>query len=116
MLDPLTERNVLGRWRYCVVSLLMVWLEYHFELKLEKNEFHSGYKSATNPDWIKATAAYHLKKICLDKAISLIGTHSVRKFAMNKGCDTGLLRDKVAHHGRWKSGNHQSDTYSIVLN
>ena len=106
-------------WRYCVVSLLAVWLEYHFELNSEENEFYFGYKGATDPDSIKATAAYHLKKICdnlaidmtLDEAMALIGTHSIRKFAVNKGRGAGLSRDEVDHHGRWKSGNRQSDTY-----
>ena len=48
-------------WRYCVVSLFTVWLEYHFELNSEENKFYFGYKGATDPDLIKASAAYFLK-------------------------------------------------------
>ena len=43
--------------RYCVVSLLTVWLEYHFELNSEENEVYFGYKSATNPDLMKTLTA-----------------------------------------------------------
>ena len=43
----------------------------------------------------------------LDKAMALIGTHSICKFSVNKGHDG----DEVDHHGRWKSGDCQSDTY-----
>ena len=52
----------LRDWRYCVVSLLASWLEYHFELNLEESQFYFGYKGAMNPDSIKASTAYFLKK------------------------------------------------------
>ena len=43
--------------RYCVVSLLAVWLEYHFELNLEENKFYFGYKGAADLDSMKTTVA-----------------------------------------------------------
>ena len=106
-------------WRYCVVSLLAVWLEYHFELNSEENEFYFGCKGATDSEPIKVSAAYFLKKICdnlaidltLDEAMTLIGTHLVRRFSVNKGRGCSLSRDEVDHRGRWKHGDRQSDTY-----
>ena len=50
-------------WRYCVVFLLAICLEYHFELNSEENEFYFGHKGAANPDLIKASTAYFLKNM-----------------------------------------------------
>ena len=49
-------------WRSCVISLIAIWLEYHLELNSKENEFYFGNKGAIDPDSIKVTAAYHLKK------------------------------------------------------
>ena len=49
-------------WRYCVVLPLAVWIKYHFEWNSDENEFYFGYKDATDPDSIKVSAAYFLKK------------------------------------------------------
>ena len=119
--DPPTQILFGARdWRYCVISLLAVWLEFHFELNSEENSFYFGYQGETDPESIKGTAAYYLKKLCdklgidvsLDECLALLGTHSVRKFAVNKGRGGGLSRDEVDHRGRWKSGDRQSDTYA----
>ena len=58
-------------WRYCVVLLLAGWLEYHFKLNPEENKFYVGYQGETDPESIKATDTYYLKKVCDNLAIDV---------------------------------------------
>ena len=108
-------------WRYCVVSLFATWLEFHFEVDPQDNEFFFGARGASDPDTIKSSAAYYLQKLCkndhflvelMDEIQGQTGTHSVRKFAMNKVRGNGCTKDDGDHRGRWKSADRQQDTYS----
>ena len=100
-------------WRYCVLLLLGVWLEYHFEMNPQENKFYFGFEGEMDPDSIKATTAYHLKKIMNGEDIKVdfnevkyfTGTHSIRKFSCNKGRGGGLNRNETDHCSRWKIGD-----------
>ena len=120
--DPPTQILFGSRnWKYCVVSLLAVWLELHYELNPEQNDFFFGAKGATEPDTIKASAAYYLREIIkhddfvldlMDEVRGLTGTHSVRKFASNIARGNGCSKDDTDHRGRWKGADRQQDTYT----
>ena len=120
--DPPTQVLFGSRdWRYCVVSHLATWLELHFELNPEDNEFFFGARGATDPDAIKASAAYYLRALCkndnfvlelMEEIEGKTGTHSVRKFACNKSRGNGCSRDDTDHRGRWKGTDRQQDTYT----
>ena len=120
--DPPTQVLFGARnWRYCVLSLISTWLEHHFEMNPEANEYFFGAKGATDSKSIKASAAYYLRKLCkndnfilelMEEIAGKTGTHSVRKFACNKSRGTGCSKDDTDHRGRWKSGDRQQDTYT----
>ena len=110
-------------WRYCVLSHLAMWLELHFELNPDDNEFIFGAEGKSDPDSIKTSAAYHLRSLMrsgdftLDAADELddmreTGSHSTRKFGVNLGRGDGCSRDDVDHRGRWKGSDRQQDQYA----
>lgn len=104
-------------WRYCAISLLAVWLEYHYMINPEENAFFLALNGLDCPLRIKEAASYHLRTIFNDEEFNLMaegltGTHSERKFAVNNARKNGCSKDDTDHRGRWKSGDRQQDTYS----
>ena len=104
-------------WRYCTLSNLAPWLEYHFTLNPEENDYFFGIQGNSDPTSIKTLAAYHLRDVLQDDEFSpfadgLMGTHSLRKFAVTVARRNGCSKDDTDHRGRWKSGSRQQDTYA----
>ena len=104
-------------WRYCTLSLLGGWLEYHYLLNPAENEFIFGVQGMEEPDCIKAVAAYQLRELLADNGFEewgegLMGTHSLRKFAVTVGRRNGCSKDEIDHRGRWKGDHRQQDTYA----
>ena len=96
--------------------MLTVWLELHYELNPEQNDFFFRAKGATEPDTIKASAAYYLREIIkhdnfvldlMDEVRGLTRTNSVCKFATNVVCGNGCSKDDTDHRGRWKGSDCQ---------
>ncbi len=52
-----------GATACCVLSHFAVWLEYHFQLNPEENEFFFGVHGYNDPVNIKQHALYHLRKL-----------------------------------------------------
>jgi hypothetical protein len=104
-------------WRYCALSNLAPWLEHHFTLNPEDNEYYFGIEGKDDPDSIKSSAAHHLKVIFEDEGFNafldgLMGTHSLRKFAVNTARRNGCSKDDTDHRGRWKGDSRQQDVYA----
>ena len=83
--------------RFCSQANLAVWLEYHFELNPEQNDFVFSYKGLTCPIRITEKFQNLMREEfsapdCEKKKPGLLGTHSVRKyavtFARGVGCST----------------------------
>jgi hypothetical protein len=81
--------------RYDCVSNLGLWLEYHYEVNPEENEFIFAYSGLDDPIRIKERLRRQLTDVLrgdefvMDRE-GLLGTHSVRKmavtFARGNGC------------------------------
>jgi hypothetical protein len=104
-------------WRYCVPSLLGSWLELHFLLNPEANEFLFGAFGLSDPIAIKRSAGYHLRKIFKDdefvtELLSELGSHSNRKHGVTTARKSGCSKDDVDFRGRWKNSRRQQDTYA----
>jgi hypothetical protein len=104
-------------WRYCVLSLLSSWLELHFFLNPEENEFIFGAWGYKEHAKIKTSATYFLKKIINDEEfvhalLEALGSHSLRKFAVTIARGNGCTKDDVDLRGRWKGRKRQQDTYA----
>lgn len=101
--------------RYCALSLIGVWLEYHFMVNPEENDFFFGVGGANDPNSIKRTMASILQRIMQDDDFvgdGNIGSHSLRKLAVTIARRMGCSRDEVDDRGRWKGQNRQQDTYN----
>jgi hypothetical protein len=104
-------------WRYCVISLLASWLELHFTINPEENNYIFGAWGLDDPIKIKRSATYHLKKIINDEEfihalLEALGSHSLRKMAVTLARGGGCSKDHVDHRGRWKHRKRQQDTYA----
>ena len=107
-------------WRYNVLSLLGVYLEHHAELCPGNNEFVFDIDLANDPDSIKDSAAYHLKRFLASHdvqdacatTLGDTGTHSIRKFAVNQARGAGCSKDDTDCRGRWRNSQRQQETYA----
>ena len=104
-------------WRYCVLSLLASWLELHFLLNPEPNEYFFGAFGMTDPITIKNSAGYYLRKIIKDEdfiraVIGQLGSHSNRKFGVTYARKSGCSKDDTNFRGRWKNHRRQQDEYA----
>lgn len=104
-------------WRYCALSNLAAWLEYHWTLNPEENDFFFGVGGETSPESIKATASYHLRRLLNSDTFVLAaegetGTHSLRKFAVNIARRSGCSKDDTDQRARWKGRGRQQDAYA----
>ena len=93
-------------WRYCTLSNLAPWLEYHYTLNPEENDYFFGIQGNSDPTSIKTSAAYHLRDVLQDDEFSpfadgLMGTHSLRKFAVTVARRNGCSKDDMDHRGCW---------------
>ncbi|KAL3773982.1 hypothetical protein ACHAW5_000582 [Stephanodiscus triporus] len=103
--------------RYCVLGLLASWLELHFLLNPEPNEYFFGAFGLTNPLAIKSSCGYYLRKLIQDEDFILeilgkVGSHSNRKHGVTTARKSGCSKDDTDFHGRWKKSRHQQDTYA----
>ena len=109
-------------WKYCVLSLLGVWLESHFESSPDHgSDFVFDAVGACCPITIKEGVANHLRQLLSSEAlkeladiVGNIGTHSLRKFAVTMARMCGCSKDDVDVRGRWKSASRQQDTYAAT--
>ena len=108
-------------WRYCVLSLLGVYLETNFEAHADNDSnFVFDLVNAHCPVAIKESVASHLRTLLEateieDLAAEVagnIGTHSLRKFAVTTARSSGCSKDDVDVRGRWKSTSRQQDAYA----
>ena len=90
---PLQLVFAAGNPWYDCHSLMGLWLEYRFEFHPEENEFVFCVNGLEDPIRIKDTIRRILKTIFRDedfiiREVGLLGTHSVRKFAVTfaRGC------------------------------
>ena len=104
-------------WRYCVLGLLASWLELHFLLNPEPNEYFFGAFGLRNPLSIKSSCGYYLRKLIQDEDFILeilgkVGSHSNRKHGVTTARKSGCSKDDTDFRGRWKNSRHQQDTYA----
>ena len=108
-------------WRYCVLSLLGVYLEANFEAHPDNDsEFVFDLVNSHCPIAIKESVSNHLRQLLqateIDdlaaEVVGGIGTHSLRKFAVTVARSSGCSKDDVDVRGRWKSTSRQQDTYA----
>jgi len=93
--------------RYRVLIGLSMWLEMHYMLNSENNEYIFGIDGRTNPISIKAKASSLLLSIFEDNEFNVVdngnkGTHGMRKFATNKARGNGCSKDDTDCRARWK--------------
>lgn len=108
-------------WRYCPLNLVGTWLELHFTLNPEENEFFFGVGGANNPDSIKTTASSLLSAVLEHEDFTRlgnggIGSHSFRKFAVTVARRLALSKDNVDDRARWRGGTRQQDAYNEITN
>ena len=110
-----------GDWRYCVLSLLGVWLESNYEsLELRVSEFVFDALGVECPVAIKDSVADHLRDLLRSgdvqavavMVVGLLGTHSLRKYGTTIARGNGCSKDDTDLRGRWKSDKRQQDTYA----
>ena len=104
-------------WRYCALSTLSPWLEYHYDLNPKENDCFFGVHGQNDPDIIKNLTAYQLREVLGNDDFNLLaegptGTHSLRKFAVNVAQRNECSKDDMDHRGRWKGDSRQQDTYA----
>ena len=108
-------------WRYCLLSLLGVWIESRFEAYPDNNsEFVFDAVNAHCPIAIKESVSTHLRQLITNTEVQdmaadvlgNIGTHSLRKFAVTSARMSGFSKDEVDVRGRWKSSLRIQDTYA----
>jgi len=100
-----------------VLSLLASWLELHFLLNPEPNEYFFGDFGMTDNITINDSAGYYLCKIIKDKdfiriVIGQLGSHSNRKFGVTYTRKSGCSKDDTNFRGRWKNHRRQQDDYA----
>ena len=103
--------------RYCVLIGLGLWMEYHFMLHPEDNEFVFGVYGDADPILIKEHAYDALRLIFKDDEFNAVddgktGTHSMRKLACDMARNNGCDKDDVDHRGRWRGDKRQQDDYT----
>ncbi len=127
--------------RYCVLTALALWLEHHFTLNENENDFLFAIFHATpekfeidmegedNPekeralqeeacvDYIKGKAYDYLTSYFKDSEFVPVddgkkGVHSIRKLALDIIRGAGLSKDDGDHRARWKGGDRQQDEYT----
>ena len=88
--------------RFCSQANLAVWLEYHFELNPEPNDFVFSYKGLTCPIHIKEKfqnlmrVEFSAPDFETEKP-GLLGTHSVRKCAVTFARGVGCSKVRFFH-------------------
>lgn len=104
-------------WRYCVLSNMAQWLEYHFTLNPEPNEYVFGIAGMDDPISIKGSASYHLRQLLrgndfIHLVEGITGSHSLRKLGVNIARGNGCNKDDTDTRARWKGAARQQDTYA----
>jgi hypothetical protein len=106
-------------WRYCPLVGLGLWLEYHFMINPEQNDFYFGIQGLNDLKAIKKRAADCLRGIFRSGDFNVVddgktGTHSMRKFATTVARGSGCSKDDTDCRARWKSHRRQQDQYANV--
>ncbi len=127
--------------RYCVITGVALWLEHHFKLDPQENDFlfsiggvcpdhfeidmegednpekEAALKEEACVDYIKSQAYQNLSSFFKDSDFvpvddGLKGIHSIRKLATDITRGSGCSRDDVDHRARWKGDDRQQDGYT----
>ena len=128
-------------YRFCVLTSLALWLEHHFHLYPEDNDYmfsiygvdpnsftidmegednpekEQALKEEACADYIKEKAYEILAAFFGDSDFvpiddGLKGIHSIRKLALDIIRGAGCTRDDGDHRARWKGGDRQQDDYT----
>ena len=103
-----------------MLSLLESWLDLHFFLYPEENEYIFGAWGFTEHMKIRGNATYYLNKIINDEEfvhalLEAPGLHSLRKYAVMIARGNGCRKDDVDLCGRWKGRKCQQDANTTIL-
>ena len=106
-------------WRYCVLSLLGVWLETICTGAPEnESEFIFDMVGARCPIRIKETVTDQLRDTLATHDMTAdgtdLGTHSLRKYGVTLARGNGCSKEDVNLRARWKSARCIQDTYADV--
>ena len=97
-----------------MLSLLASWLELHFFLNPEENEYIVGAWGFTKHKKIKDSATYYIinNEEFVHALLKALGLHSLWKYAVLIAWGNGCGKDDIDLHGWWKGRKRQQDTYA----